>query len=37
MYRSLIQRGIKMTKEEVVALMESSKSEEEWDANCDVV
>lgn len=26
-----------MSKEEVIALMETSKSEEEWDANCDIV
>lgn len=26
-----------MTEKEVVELMESSKSEEEWDANCDKV
>lgn len=26
-----------MNRQEVVALMESSKSEDEWDANCDKV
>ena len=26
-----------MTEPEVVALMKSSRSEEEWDANCDAV
>ena len=26
-----------MTEQEVVALMESSKTEEEWNANCDIV
>lgn len=26
-----------MSKEEVIALMESSKSEAEWNANCDKV
>jgi len=26
-----------MSKEEVVALMESSRNEDEWNANCDTV
>jgi hypothetical protein len=30
-------KEIKMTQEEVVALMRSSKSEQEWDQNCDIV
>lgn len=29
--------GVKMTEQEVVALMKTSKSEEEWNANCDKV
>jgi len=26
-----------MTKQKIIALMESSKSEEEWNANCELV